>query len=320
MINLKTCNWVVWGFKNNYNTFGHVHEAFFRALKFRFPDRQVLWIDSESDTSKVDFSNTIFLTVDVASPLGLPKRADCLYAVHNIDKKYKDYLVGLDVLNYGVYSSMTDLGSHVKLFEDDAFYSSQPWESFASVMFRWGTDLLPHEIEANKPNRVFRSDSRVITYVGSVGGYYDTGINPFKRACGESGIYFQTVGGYGNSHKPGISVEENIRLIQESYIAPAICPPYQVQMGYAPCRIFKNISYGQYGVTNSAHVNELFGNRLICNSDTYKLFYDAKDQLPQIGLKQLHALMDEVAEKHTYLNKIDALLHAAYIMLGERHA
>lgn len=322
MINLNTCNWVVWGCKNLYDTFGHVQEAYFRALKFLYPNRQVLWLDTGDDISQVNFENTFFITVDVANLIGLPRREDCFYAVHNIDAKFKAYLQGTDVLNYGVYSSTTDKGSHTQnlIPGEEVFYSSQSWESYASVMFRWGTDLLPHEIEANKPKEVFRRDSKEIVYVGSVGGYYDVGLNPFRKACEESGINFRTIGGFGNSHLPGIPMEENVRLIQNSYMAPAICPPYQIKMGYAPCRIFKNISYGQMGVTNSSYVDDLFDGRLIYHPDTYKLFFVAQEMLPRIKLSELHELMDEVARKHTYINKVDALLRAATQMLEERHA
>jgi len=106
-------------------------------------------------------------------------------------------------------------------------------------------------------------------------------------------------------------VEENVRLIQESYIAPAINIPYQTEVGYIPCRIFKNISYGQFGVTNSSAVYDFFKGRVIYNSDPYRLFYDARERLPEVPLSLLHSLMDEVAKKHTYLNKIDALMKSA---------
>ena len=33
MLNLDTCKWVVWGGKDMTNTFSHIQEAFYRALK-----------------------------------------------------------------------------------------------------------------------------------------------------------------------------------------------------------------------------------------------------------------------------------------------
>jgi hypothetical protein len=74
--------------------------------------------------------------------------------------------------------------------------------------------------------------------------------------------------------------------------------------------MFKNISYGQFGITNNKRVNDIFGNKLIYNPDSYKLYYEAKERLASMQVTELHALMDEVAKKHTYLNRIDAVIKA----------
>jgi hypothetical protein len=319
MIDLFNCDFVVWGCRRVYNTFGHIFEAFEHALKFRFPERNVRWLDSGDNLTEINFENTFFISVDVARIDGLPRHKNSFYAVHNVDKKFRDYLEGYDLLNYGVYSSKTDLGSHTLQLGEEAFYSRQEWEQYASVMFRWATNLLPNEVRANKPNHVFNQNSRVINYVGSRGGIYDENLIPFGEAAWSEGILLRTVGGYGNSHLPGISNEENVRLIKESYMAPALCPLVQNQIGYIPCRLFKNLSYGQYPVTNSWAAQELFKGRLIYNPDPRQLFFDAKDMLPGISVEELHILMDEVAAKHTYLNRLDALLAAARQMLQERH-
>jgi hypothetical protein len=101
-------------------------------------------------------------------------------------------------------------------------------------------------------------------------------------------------------------------------MAPAINTPDHNVVGYIPCRIFKNISYGRMPFTNNKHVPGLFRNRLIFNEDTYQLFFDARDQLPYVPVSTLHALMDEVAEKHTYITKIDSLLNAIRVTQESR--
>lgn len=288
----------VWGFKNSYNTFRHIHEAFYRALKFM--GKEVMWLDDQSDISSMDFSHTFFITMNYALD-GIPRRSDCFYAVHNIEQRAKEVLSGLPLLNYGLYVDSMNVNGSEKLAED-TFFNPQPWENYASVVFRWGTDLLPPEIEANKTTKVFQSDSDVCNFVGTA----TPELVGFQRACEENGKKFQI--------HTQVSVEDNVRLIKESYIAPAINIPYQTEVGYIPCRIFKNISYGQYGVTNSAAVDKFFNGRLIYNPDSYELFYTAKKLLPLIEPRELHILMDHVAANHTYLNKIDALLKAAQLM------
>ena len=59
-----------------------------------------------------------------------------------------------------------------------------------------------------------------------------------------------------------MTIEENVKLIQESILAPAIQTDWQVENGYIPCRIFKNISYGKMGVTNNPTVNKLFNDKI----------------------------------------------------------
>jgi hypothetical protein len=308
---LENCNFCVWGFKSGaYNSFRHILEAFYRALKFRFPERQVLWLDAHDDISKIDFSNTFFISMEYAVK-GMPLRTDCIYAVHNMEARAKEYTKGFLTINYGLYVNSMELPSNAVELSKDAFFFPQPWDSYDAVVFRWATDLLPHEIMANKPSKVFRDWSRDVNYVGTS----VPELAPFAAACKESGINFKLVGGFGGSP---VSVEENVRLVQASYIAPAISLAYQIKVGYMPCRVFKALSYGQMCATNNPWANEIFRGKLIYNWDTRALFYDAREQLSRTTPETLHALMDEVAKNHTYLNKIDNLLDGAKLAQESR--
>lgn len=311
-INLKTCNFCVWGFKHSYNTFRHIHEAFFRALRFKYPNRTVLWLDEQDEIYHINFENALFIGMHMDIQ-GIPRLESCAYAIHNTDAATKEYFKGYFLLNYGLFVSNMNLPSTSTELARDTYVLYQPWETYDACVFRWGTDLLPHEIEANKPDRVFREDSRVVNYVGS--GISE--VEPFKQACQENGIEFNTVGGF---NRPEVSITENVKLIKESYMAPAISNAYHCEVGYIPCRYFKNISYGQYPITNNIHSYRFYGMG-IYQPDSRQLFYDAKRILPvipSISLNELHAMMDNVAENHTYLNKIDALLSAAKISQESR--
>lgn len=310
-IDFNTCNFCVWGFKHSYNTFRHIHEAFYRALKFKYPDRQVLWLDEQDDLTGIDFQNTFFIGMHM-SIQDIPRLESCAYAIHNTDGATKEYFEHEFLINYGLYVSNMEIDSTSVKLARDTFILSQPWESYDAVVFRWGTDLLPHEIQANKPDRVFRQDSRVVNYVGS--GIAE--IEPFKQACQENGITFNAVGGF---NRPEVSIFENVKLIQESYMAPAISNAYHCSVGYIPCRFFKNISYGQYPVTNNIHAYKLYEFGIFA-ADTRDLFYHAKESLQNVPVYKLYSLMDAVAKEHTYLNKVDALLTAAEISQKSRES
>jgi hypothetical protein len=312
--NLDTCKWVVWGHRNEYHTNQHVMAGFYRALQHM--GKPSLWVDG--DDGSVDFSNSLFLSInDVSIDYGnerpqysIPRRDDCFYAIYNGgDPRCRKYFAGLLQLAYAcIYHARSTEPYRVDLSENAT------WLPPHGLEMRWATDLLPHEIQALKPDRVFRSESRVINWVGTYNHSHNGGtLTPFIDECRRNGIDFRAIGGSSTPHRP--TMEEHIRLIQESYIAPTI--PANDQMdGYAPCRIFKNISYGQYGVTNSKHVNAIFGDRLIFNPDSRQLFHTARERLPQVPLKDLHDLMDEVAAKHTYLNRIDDIEKAVRLTLG----
>jgi len=307
MINLNTNRFILWGFHNSYNTFRHIQEAWYRALRFKFPDREVLWLDNQDNLDGIDFSNSLFLTVNVANQKLMPKRKDCFYVCHNTDEMVKEFFGDIgayDFMNYGVYTLTTNVDNDIKVGHD-IYLSLQPHEKYTSTVLYWGTDLLPHEIEANKPlAKVFNQESRELNFVGTI---YNNVHGPFKRACLENGINFNALGGYSGG--AAVSVEENAWLVRASYMAPAIGDVYHNKVQYFPCRTAKNISYGTFPMTNNIASKKIFP-ELIFNEDTYQLFHDAKAQLPQIKLETLHKLMDEVARNHTYLTKIEGLLEA----------
>ncbi len=75
-------------------------------------------------------------------------------------------------------------------------------------------------------------------------------------------------GGFGTTN---ISPDENMKVIQQSYIAPTIQCAWQVQNHYVPCRMFKNISYGKMGITNNKYVYELFDKKIIHSENIEEL-------------------------------------------------
>jgi len=54
------------------------------------------------------------------------------------------------------------------------------------------------------------------------------------------------------------TTEENIELVRSSRLAPAIAGRWAVEHNYLPCRAFKNVSYGQLGITNVPMFRSIF--------------------------------------------------------------
>ena len=329
----KYRQYVVWGFKNFYHTHSHIHEAFYRALKFMGKD--ALWLDEGDDVSRIDFSDTFFITEHVAAR-SIPLDASSYYVVHGglSDDYIRAKLFGYKTLTWNVYHDVSHscgsmgillknwnpntpkLTEKIWIDEDAPLYPRE-----RHMDFRWATDLTPPEIEANKIGaRLLNTDSRVINWVGTFWHVNEKEIAEFRRACNESGVDFRHYGAGqadGDGHlgqQKVVSITKNISLVRESYFGPAIVGSHHLTEGYAPCRIFKNISYGQFGVTNSSRVNTIFKSKLIYNPDPYQLFFQAREELSTMPIERLYALMDEVASKHTYVNRINSIFKAIEIM------
>jgi hypothetical protein len=322
-------HYVVWGFRTKYHTHSHIHDAIYRALKFMGKD--AYWLDAA--TGLPELGRTFFITNhDVASQL--PVRDDCFYLVHGGSDNPECRAALGHLPGYMSWNVFIDW---VYAYDDSQPYGRRPinrpeavwvgedapwYPSTRHMDFRWATDLNPLEVTVNKNGaRALNPDSRVINYVGTYWRVNEREIADFGRACQDGGVQLrhlgagQVEGSAYNGWDKVVSIEDNVRLVRESYFAPAIVGSHHLTEGYAPCRIFKNISYGQFGVTNSEAVQRLFGGRLICNPDPYQLFGEACERLSSVSIAELHALMDFVAEKHTYVNRLEAVFKAAELTL-----
>jgi len=176
-----------------------------------------------------------------------------------------------------------------------------------TIYMPWATDLLPHEIDAIKKQVPLFKKEKKCQWVGTIGyGLYGNKpeLDGYIRGCDQYWIPFYN----SDPWLKGIDLQEHIRLIQSAYMAPAIVGRWQKENGYIPCRLFKNISYGQMGITNSYRAYLLFGKKVIYHPHTYQLFFKAHQHLEKMQPQELYVLMDFVKKKHTFINRIKVLL------------
>lgn len=296
---------VIWGYPKDTHTHSYIHESFFKA--FRYLGYDTYWFNNTMDVSSFDFSDTLFLTSGDDECLRVPIKRDCLYILHNCP--------------YNVFSTVIDRSVCIQVLTNPVFnqkdlvkINEYTFVGKGIIYQPWATDLLPHEIDVNWVNI---KRKKVVNYVGSVldGGYNDirSQLIGFSEGCREDGIEVHAYGGYTPNtdigylkrHSNFVSNERHLQLVQESIYAPQLCSSQQLEMGYVPCRIFKNISYGHCGLTNSTSVDRVFENRLICDMDTNSLYYRAKKE---ISAEKTKELMRVVISEHTYLNRINRIL------------
>lgn len=289
---------VIWGHKLHSHTHSYIHWGFKRA--FEHLGYKVHWLDNGDNISKLNLKNSLFITEGQVYQ-NMPVRNDSYYILHNCPKE--------------PYQHLLDNGHAIilQVYSHDCLKRKEPSFSYCFhydlaqpiIYMPWATDLLPHEINDIKAKMVTRKPKkRTATFVGTIAGgtFGNTKeIDGFKRACKEQGISFNE----GGTRKR--SMEENITMIQDSLLAPAIEGTWQCENGYIPCRIFKNISYGNgLGITNNEAVYNLFNKKIIYDADSYKLGKKAIAAAQTITLEQQYELMDFVRDNHTYLNRIES--------------
>ena len=116
-----------------------------------------------------------------------------------------------------------------------------------------------------------------------------------------------------------VSFKDAQELVQRSAVCPDIRgsgDPDKIRMGetgtchkeigYIPCRLFKNISYGKLGMTNCPRLKELFGDLVVLETDEAKMVetYLEKSKDKDYILRQ----MEWVKEHHTYVRRVQDLL------------
>ena len=293
---------VIWGHKLHSHTHSYIHDAFYKA--FKSMGYETYWFDNNDDVRGFDFENCLFLTEGQADKK-MPIVASSYYLLHNCPMaKYKSLLDAGHAIVFQVYTNRCK-GQHDDIQKiDECIYTSK---SGKIVYMPWATDLLPYQIDAMEEKVIKnwgKSKDNIVYWIGTLGGGFHGNveqIEPFKRACQKNGMKF--------SHLMHISPEENQKLIFNSVLAPTIVGKWQFDEGYIPCRIFKNISYGQFGITNSETVYNLFEQKIVYNPDTKQLFYDGLKKVNELELQELLNLMDFVKNKHTYLNRVEVLLN-----------
>ena len=322
---------VIWGFPLHSHTHSYIHYGWYKGFKHLGYD--TYWFDDTNYPSNFDYSDCLFLTEGYAEN-NIPIVASSIYIVHiaRDPKKYIGKVKRFVEIRYLV-DSIQDCNYHYTLdkskctkISDCTYYekltnnggiarfhaSPEPME-YECIYTCWATDLLPHEIVEEA---IYQEREKKMYWFGSANPNSCKEIKRFEEACTQNGIEFIVNNPWTNPK----SFEEVQRYTTKSLLAPDLRSsgdPNKIamgesgtchkQIGYIACRLFKSISYGHLGVTNSKHAYELLEKKVVYHDDEYRLFYAAIQQKDNYTLIQQQMAL--VREKHTYLNRIQDLLH-----------
>lgn len=290
---------IIWGYTDLTSyTHSWIMLGFHRALKSL--NHEVYWFDNIP--SNFDFSNSLFIVEGTFSS-NVPIREDCFYILHNCDKlvkKVKNY-IQIQVFTNDVYKKENILPVPNEKY---MYYSIKR----KTLYFFWATDLLPEQIDKNieyvKLN--FKKQRNIACFVGSIwqdpqkifGNMNE--IRKYVTECKKNNVLWERY-----EH---VSQKEHEERIKDSFYTFTIVGAWQKEKGYIPCRIFKNISYGGFAITNSKIVSNLFSDKICYSNDESELFYKSKEYINNITLDEQIKLMEYVRDNHTYINRIKTIL------------
>ena len=316
---------IIWGFPLHTHTHSYIHGAWFKT--FKYLGINTYWFHDKEFPSDFDYSNSCFITEGYADN-NIPINETSTYFVHiakNPDKylnkgcrlieiRYNvleihdcnyDYILpenGINLSYNTIYEVVED--DRAVAGKNNRDITQKPYEV---IYMYWATDLLPHEFNYNDAETVH--DNKTIYYIGSG----NENINKFKSCCENYGFNFVQINPW---HNP-VSYEENIRLMKESYC----CPDFRsngeydkfiqygkmngtnhADIGYIPCRIFKAISYGHVGITNSKRVKKILGNFVEFVENPESVLDTVEKRKNDV--EWIKESMKHVSENHTYLQRV----------------
>jgi hypothetical protein len=314
---------IIWGYPLYSHTHSYIHSAFFKA--FSYLGYETYWFDDGNFPKDFDYDHCIFWTEGFADK-NIPLRKTSVYYVHvcpdpmkyilaevkdfidvrynhiwHDDHVYKYVLNKKSVEKIGPSCYFEEAGQGSSLLKND--YVNYEIPNYRKIYITWATNVLPSEFnfeDINHPreNKIWFSGT-----LSKKGRNENFSVyRPFIKQCKKYGIAFV----HNNPFINPLTDEEVIRRTKKSFLGVDLRGPEHVKNGYVPCRVFKSISWGHLGMTNSNEVFQELDGNVLYRRDPEILFDDA---LTGRSNKQfIKNSMLYVKENHTYLNRVDSIL------------
>ena len=280
---------VIWGLRTSSHSHRYIHSHFHEALLR--DNINSVWVDDLPDSADAIAEGDLVIAANVARA-HLPERDRVFYCQHNFDLEgvSNEYKRELQVFTSGCLRLQdTEKWDPVTVYSRKTRRLYQPW----------GTNLAPEEFKP--PVASWTRKLPVSFFVGTPWKNDDDGngnlreLAQLRRALAHRMRMLLTA-----SH---VSDSTNIRLIRFSCVAPAIGGEWQAHNGYLPCRMFKNVSYGQLGFSNIKAFGVLFKDATIA-ADTVDDLLDLAFSLPSVRFREVIRAQQEIVKQHTYSTKL----------------
>lgn len=322
---------IIWGHPLYSHTHSYIHAAFFKA--FQHLGIPVFWFHDYDFPENFDYNRSLFITEGFADNF-IPLNKTSIYVVHGVKdpRKYQEINpIGFIDMRYNhvwhsdhIYNFTIDKSNLIKLgpscyFDpkikgtieySNSYISQLTVPDYDKFYITWATNKLPFEINLDD---VHLPRKREINFCGNLSANgrcenYSV-FKPFIEECEKNGIPFVHNDPFSNP----LPEEVIYKKIQDSILAVDLRGPEHLKNGYVPCRVFKSISAGHLGMTNSHEVYKELEGHCLVETDPAKLFYSAMEKKDDKDF--IIESMKYVRDNHTYLNRVDSLLKVVYLCI-----
>jgi len=319
---MKYSKVIIWGHPLYSHTHSYVHSSYYKtAMSMGY---ETYWFHDNEYPKDFNYSDCIFITEGFADkniPLnntsvyfvmycpspkkyldaGVKRYIDVRCAAKNHKDHIHDYSLDKTIAQKVgpccYFTPKTNNKIHIK-----NNYVDYIIDDFDKFYLSWATNLLPSEFNLND---VYHQRQNAIYFCGSLS---ESGIcenlsawTQFINECKKHNIQFH----HNDPWKNPLSDQKVKELVQQSILGIDIRGPEHVRTGTITCRIFKNISYGHLGLTNSQEIyNEMEGH-CIYNDNPSELFHIGMEKRNDYDFIKKSMLY--VKENHTYINRINSL-------------
>jgi hypothetical protein len=297
---------IIWGLEHYKHTHSYIHYAFEKAaIKLGW---DVEWVQDTPELGIYfnECDEYLFLTIGISDRY-IPINPKAFYILHNCEAEKYTSIPEKNKLIIQVYTTDVDTRDVIKLPSRKYEF----WQPNGNVFYMpWATDILPDEINQNiekvKVLQIPNRNRKEALFLGTVNTETQFGnideITKFEGGCKNMKVPLLI------ANSTSINQGQSIELLQQVYITPSIVGTWQKRQGYIPCRIFKTISYGQLGVTNSKQAYDIINNLGVYSEDESQLCSKAVEVLEsESGIEQIIDAMKLIRDHHTYINRLESI-------------
>lgn len=287
---------IIWGLLTKHHTHRYIHKGFYNS-SIRI-GLDVLWLEDILENNDLIKETDLIITVGFASN-NLIIKTDAFYCLHNADEHFNS------VKNLFGTSKLICLQVYTNKLSGDLYKISSCtyFDSKSRTLYQpWGTDI---------PKKDFSnySDFRLSNFSFFVGSVWNNDLNQgnlneiniLKRALWANNICLL-------NFRPR-SEYVHKKLINSSRIAPAIAGKWQVENGYLPCRMFKNIANGALGASNVLEFSEILEDYCITNTTDIFLIVEKLLSIDKTEAKIILRNQQNLILKHLYEEKINNIIN-----------